>query len=176
MIIEAESELSLQFSADGQVGGYGGCNRFFGSYTLQDSALAIGPLGASRRACPEPAGSMEFAFLEALQSVQRAENARTLLAVCVVILLLAVGYAILRLQSSYRELNASNASLEQTNATLEERVLARTEQLSQAYDELKESQVQLIQAEKMSSLGEMVAGFPNLSWAVVLVIGRVATA
>ena len=92
------------------------------------------------------------------RTVQRAENARTLLAVCVVILLIAVGYTILRLQSSYSELNASNASLEQTNATLEERVLARTDQLSQAYDELKESQVQLVQAEKMSSLGVMVAG------------------
>ena len=66
-----------------------------------------------------------------------------------------------RLQSSYRELNRSNAKLEQANATLEERVVARTEELSRAYDDLKESQVQLVQAEKMSSLGAMVAGISH---------------
>ena len=87
-------------------------------------------------------------------TVNRAERARILLAACAVLLLLAAAYAIFRLQGSYRELN-------RTNARLEERVLERTEQLSRAYDELKESQVQLIHAEKMSSLGEMVAGISH---------------
>jgi signal transduction histidine kinase len=87
-------------------------------------------------------------------TVNRAERARFLLAACAVLLLLAAAYAVFRLQGSYRELN-------QTNARLEERVLDRTEKLSAAYEELKESQVQLIHAEKMSSLGEMVAGISH---------------
>ena len=95
------------------------------------------------------------------RTVQRSERARALLALCAVLLLLAAGYALFRLQSSYQELNQFNARLEQSNVTLEQRVLARTEQLSSAYDELKESQLQLIQAEKMSSLGEMVAGISH---------------
>lgn len=88
------------------------------------------------------------------QTVSRAERARNLLAGCAVLILLAAAYAVWRLQLSYRELNDINAGLE-------ERVLERTDLLSKAYDDLKESQVQLIHAEKMSSLGEMVAGISH---------------
>lgn len=41
---------------------------------------------------------------------------------------------------------------------LEKRVQERTQELSQAYKRLKQSQTQLIQSEKMASLGQMVAG------------------
>ncbi|HAF43948.1 MAG TPA: hypothetical protein DCK83_03150 [Gallionellaceae bacterium] len=44
------------------------------------------------------------------------------------------------------------------NQTLEHRVEARTRDLSDALKHLKESESQLIQSEKMSSLGQMVAG------------------
>ena len=93
-----------------------------------------------------------------LATVGRADTARILLSVCAVLLLLGVGYAIYRLQSSYHELNDSNKALQRSNDTLEQRVSERTEQLETAYDELKDSQSQLIHAEKMSSLGEMIAG------------------
>ena len=91
-------------------------------------------------------------------TVSRADTARILLSVCAVFLLVGVGYSIYRLQSSYHELNNSNKALQRSNDTLEQRVSERTEQLESAYDELKDSQAQLIHAEKMSSLGEMVAG------------------
>ncbi|MGD1865185.1 MAG: ATP-binding protein [Phormidesmis sp.] len=45
--------------------------------------------------------------------------------------------------------------------TLEERVEQRTEALSEALTELKDTQSQLIQTEKMSSLGQMVAGIAH---------------
>jgi signal transduction histidine kinase len=42
--------------------------------------------------------------------------------------------------------------------TLEERVEIRTQELSQTLKQLQDSQVQLVQREKMSALGELVAG------------------
>ena len=44
------------------------------------------------------------------------------------------------------------------NQRLEHRVMERTHELSEAMKHLKESEAQLIQSEKMSSLGQMVAG------------------
>lgn len=44
------------------------------------------------------------------------------------------------------------------NQRLEHRVIERTHELSEAMKHLKESEAQLIQSEKMSSLGQMVAG------------------
>jgi signal transduction histidine kinase len=66
-------------------------------------------------------------------------------------LLVLIGYLAMRLLASYRLLNAANEELEQ-------RVIERTRELSEALKHLKESEAQLIQSEKMSSLGQMVAG------------------
>lgn len=95
------------------------------------------------------------------RTVSRVERAQLLLSVCAVLLLAGTAYAMLSLQASYRSLNKSNADLEKINNSLEERVNSRTEELSLAYEELKESQVHLVQAEKMSSLGGLVAGISH---------------
>lgn len=50
------------------------------------------------------------------------------------------------------------ARLKAANQSLELRVQERTRELSEALRHLKESEAQLIQSEKMSSLGQMVAG------------------
>ncbi len=50
------------------------------------------------------------------------------------------------------------ARLKAANQSLELRVRERTRELSEALQHLKESESQLIQSEKMSSLGQMVAG------------------
>ena len=49
-------------------------------------------------------------------------------------------------------------NLKAANIDLEHRVETRTRELSEALQHLKESEAQLIQSEKMSSLGQMVAG------------------
>ena len=66
-------------------------------------------------------------------------------------LLILLGYLATRLIASYRLIHAANAELER-------RVIERTHELSEALTQLKESEAQLIQTEKMSSLGQMVAG------------------
>jgi two-component system, NtrC family, sensor kinase len=49
-------------------------------------------------------------------------------------------------------------ALKQLNEALEERVSARTAELQQTLEALQTAQTQMIQAEKMSSLGQLVAG------------------
>lgn len=52
----------------------------------------------------------------------------------------------------------NEGKLAQVNVILEQKVKERTAELSKAMDELRASQLQLIQSEKMASLGQMVAG------------------
>ncbi len=59
------------------------------------------------------------------------------------------------------ELEHSFDQLEQQNLTLESQVNDRTQALTQALEELQSTQSQLIQSEKMSSLGQMIAGIAH---------------
>jgi len=56
------------------------------------------------------------------------------------------------------QLRQSFIALENSNAELEERVEERTVELKTALGELHHSQAQMVQSEKMSSLGQLVAG------------------
>jgi len=58
--------------------------------------------------------------------------------------------------AAYRSRN-----LRRANQVLEEKVAHRTRQLNQSIDELKSTQSQLIQSEKMASLGELTAGIAH---------------
>jgi two-component system, NtrC family, sensor kinase len=66
-------------------------------------------------------------------------------------LLIVVGHLALRVA-------ATQAQLREANRDLEKRVAARTAELERALVQLKESEAQLVQTEKMSSLGQLVAG------------------
>ena len=74
------------------------------------------------------------------------------------LLLVLLAYFGARLVRSYRIIGRVNKQLTHANETLEQRVRERTEELSQALGNLKESETQLVQSEKMASLGQMVAG------------------
>ncbi|HRW09110.1 MAG TPA: META domain-containing protein [Caldilineaceae bacterium] len=63
-----EVEITIAF-ADGQISGSGGCNRYTGSFSLSDDnpfLVTFGPIAATRMLCPDPAGSQEAAYFNAL--------------------------------------------------------------------------------------------------------------
>jgi len=57
-----------------------------------------------------------------------------------------------------RKRHNAEASLKRANEDLEQRVQERTQKLEQTLFELRSTQTQLVQTEKMSSLGQLVAG------------------
>jgi putative lipoprotein len=66
----SQSKLFVQFKVDGKLTGHGGCNRFFGQYKITANDITIGPVGATRMACPKPVMDMELAFFAALESAK----------------------------------------------------------------------------------------------------------
>lgn len=85
------------------------------------------------------------------QQVAATNQYRLMLAGYSVVLLLGLIWLAIRLRRSFLD-------LDRANETLEEQVEERTHDLSTALDDLRESQAQLVQSEKMASLGQMVAG------------------
>ncbi|HEY1077412.1 MAG TPA: DAHL domain-containing protein [Fontimonas sp.] len=83
---------------------------------------------------------------------------RLLLSGYAAILLLILAWLGIRLRRSYRQLDIANAKLSRANENLEAKVARRTQDLSKALNDLQSSQAQLVQSEKMASLGQMVAG------------------
>ena len=80
MSLAADTGLYVQFEPDGKLGGYAGCNRFFGSYLLSGNTISIEPLGMTRMACPSQIMSFEISFIEALQSATTVARAETRIA------------------------------------------------------------------------------------------------
>jgi two-component system, NtrC family, sensor kinase len=64
----------------------------------------------------------------------------------------------LKLRSLTQQLEKQNTLLQRSQQELEQRVEERTSELSQTIEHLKQAQMQLIHSEKMSSLGQLVAG------------------
>ncbi|HEY9750286.1 MAG TPA: response regulator [Allocoleopsis sp.] len=64
----------------------------------------------------------------------------------------------LQLRQLTKALEEKNAQLKQGAAVLEQRVAERTAELTHALEDLQRFQLQLVQSEKMSALGQLVAG------------------
>src|SRR5258706_2885052 len=85
-------------------------------------------------------------------------------------LLIVIGYLGIKVAHTQNALRAANEELEM-------RVMERTRDLSQTLKRLKESEAQLVQSEKMSSLGQMVAGVAHeINSPLAYVKNSVATA
>jgi len=103
--------------------------------------------------------TLTSAFHRELEAtVQEKELFRTALITYAGVLLILLSHIGARLRQSYLEVAAANAALKEANEGLEQRVTERTKELSTALKSLEESQAMLVQTEKMSSLGQMVAG------------------
>jgi len=63
-----------------------------------------------------------------------------------------------QLRQSFVDLRQNQDALQESRDELEVRVEERTGELTQALENLQRTQIQLVQTEKMSSLGQMVAG------------------
>lgn len=69
--------VTLRFDADtARVGGFSGCNRFSGTYTLDGDTLRFGPLIMTRMACAEGM-DLERGLSAALQATRRYELSST---------------------------------------------------------------------------------------------------
>ncbi|HEY1945443.1 MAG TPA: META domain-containing protein [Bryobacteraceae bacterium] len=66
-------QATLAFQETGKVSGNGSCNRFFGSAKINGNAIELGPLGATRMACPEAIMNQEAKYMGALQAADRFE-------------------------------------------------------------------------------------------------------
>ena len=107
-------------------------------------ALALAAQVARLSAGPR-LDALTFAFNHEVEDVlQEKERFRIYLIAYATALLILLGYL--------------GGNLRAANLSLEQRVEERTRELSTALTHLKESEAQLIQSEKMSSLGQMVAG------------------
>ncbi|MFZ5556365.1 MAG: ATP-binding protein [Pseudomonadota bacterium] len=140
------------------------------------SAVAQG-LGAVQRASEE-----ESALLRQIADNTGGQRTRTLsgaanaqlgetlglqqvyeiyLAAYVASLIVLLAYAGWRLNRSYRVIDSMNRQLATAKDGLEQRVAERTAELTRAMHEIKQQESLLIQSEKLSSLGQMVAGIAH---------------
>jgi len=63
-----DSTPTAVFNADGSMSGTTGCNSFRGRYTTDDFNVTIGPMLATRMACPPDRAEQEAGILKALES------------------------------------------------------------------------------------------------------------
>jgi heat shock protein HslJ len=72
--IATTQPITMEFTADGQVAGSAGCNRFTGSYTAEGSNVSFGPAAATKKMCADAAVmEQEASFLKALATVSTME-------------------------------------------------------------------------------------------------------
>ena len=60
---------TIEFTIDGTVSGFAACNTFSGSYELEATRIAFGPLATTKMACERPASAVEADYLAALGAV-----------------------------------------------------------------------------------------------------------
>lgn len=126
----------------------------FSREALHKSRLKLQP-----HSQPNNLQTLDLAYQDYFHQLQsKARLHRQTLAVFAGALLIAFGLIAYRLRSSFTALDALNDELQHANVNLEQIVERRTRDLQQALKDIRSQQAQLIQSEKMASLGQMVAG------------------
>ena len=67
------AERFVQFGAGKRLLGFGGCNRFSGSFDHTDDSLTIGPVVSTRRACATDVMQREQDFFRVFEQVRSAD-------------------------------------------------------------------------------------------------------
>ncbi len=66
------STVTVQFSSDGSISGFSGCNQYGGTYSTSGSGIAVSKsLAVTRMACSAPRTRLERVYLAALTSARR---------------------------------------------------------------------------------------------------------
>jgi heat shock protein HslJ len=69
--VDRQQQFIIFDESKKQASGYAGCNRFFGEYELNGVALRFGPIGATKRACPDLEEGVETEFFKVLDATRR---------------------------------------------------------------------------------------------------------
>jgi heat shock protein HslJ len=75
VLLKPTTDITLTFNADGTLTGYGGCNNYFGSYTVTGTTtkfgngITVSPLTSTKKYC-EINGQQETTYLAILQDIR----------------------------------------------------------------------------------------------------------
>ncbi len=64
------TEITIEFMADGTTKGSGGCNSYTGTYTLAGKSLTFGPMIATEKSCGPSIDEQEFTFYSFLKQIE----------------------------------------------------------------------------------------------------------
>ena len=60
-------QTTITFGEDNQISGSTGCNRYFGSFELNEGSFSVSGIGSTRKMCPEKAMTQEQNFILTLE-------------------------------------------------------------------------------------------------------------
>jgi heat shock protein HslJ len=76
---QGDNARFVTFAGSGRIFGFGGCNRFSGTYMQHAEQLTISPLASTRKACPPDIMTREMEFFDVLSKVRAIKHDHVLL-------------------------------------------------------------------------------------------------